>query len=116
MKDFLNELAASELLFIVEGKNDFLSLKKLGVKRIMQYNGPLYRLIEKVSNNKKIVILTDLDKEGRKLYGQIAKGLSERGVIIDNYFREYIFKNTKVRQIEGLHSYFARRGLIPPEF
>ena len=43
-----------------------------------------------------------IDKEGKKLYGTLSSGLQNHGCRIDNRFREWLFKNTKLRQIEGL--------------
>jgi|TARA_B100001971_G_C17774141_1_gene326429 5S rRNA maturation endonuclease (ribonuclease M5) len=55
-----------------------------------------------LDRNKEVAILTDLDKEGRKLYGKLNSGLQRFGVRVNNKFRDFLFRNTKVRQIEGL--------------
>jgi len=55
------------------------------------------------------VILTDLDKEGKRLYGVISSSLQNFGVKIDHYFREFLSRRTKLRQIEGLVRYFENR-------
>jgi len=49
-------------------------------------------------------LLTDLDKKGKELYGKLNSGLQRFGVRIDNNFREFLFKKTKIRQIEGLRN------------
>ena len=46
-----------------------------------------------------------MDKQGKELYGKLNSGLQQRGVKIDNNFRNFLFKNTKLRQIEGLETY-----------
>ncbi len=51
------------------------------------------------------MILTDLDSEGKKLYGKLKKQLSNFGIKIDNELRDLLFK-TKLRQIEGMKNYF----------
>lgn len=62
--------------------------------------------------SKKAVILTDLDKEGRKLYAILKTQLQFLGVKVDNYFREFLLKNTRVRQIEGLNNVLDSECLI----
>ncbi|MBI2129595.1 hypothetical protein HYU07_05120 [Candidatus Woesearchaeota archaeon] len=80
-------------------------MEGIGVKnRIMMLGKkPIFSIIEDASANKKAIILTDLDKEGKKLYGKLKDGLSRHGVIVDNKFREFLFRETKIRQIEGLN-------------
>lgn len=91
---------------IVEGKKDKLALENLGCSKIITLNGEkagLYNLIEKLPVNcKEAVILTDLDKKGKQLYHRIKKILTMNKIKIDDRFRIYLFKETKVRQIEGL--------------
>jgi len=90
---------------VVEGKNDEAALRALGLtKEIYQLSKkPLFEVIEGVSEKEReVIILTDLDKEGKKLYGTLSSGLQNHGVRIDNKFREWLFRNTKVRQIEGI--------------
>ena len=54
------------------------------------------------------VMLVDLDKEGKKLYGRLRHDLMRHRVKIDDKFREFLFKETKLRQIEGLRRYLDR--------
>jgi len=106
VEEFLNKLSETDKLVIVEGVKDKKALQVLGVKNICCLNDkPLYNIVEKVAAaNKKVVILTDLDREGRKLYSKLRTHLQFLGVEVDNYFREFLFKNTRIRQIEGLSS------------
>ena len=91
---------------IVEGKKDKLALENLGCTNIITINGSkagLYNIVEKLPENcKEAVILTDLDKKGKQLYHKIKKILTINKIKIDDRFRIYLFKETKVRQIEGL--------------
>ncbi len=108
LPEWLDNLKKTDKQVVVEGKNDAAALRSLGFKGvIIELTGrALYQVIEEVSDKyKSIIILTDLDREGKKLYSILKSGLLERGVQIDNYFREWLFKNTKLRQIEGLTSY-----------
>ena len=58
-----------------------------------------------ITKNGNCIILTDLDKQGKELYGKLNSGLQQFGVKVDNNFRNFLFKNTKLRQIEGLTTY-----------
>ncbi len=91
---------------IVEGKKDKIALENLGCKKIITLNGNnagLHNIIEKLPENcKEAVILTDLDKKGKQLYHKIKRILTVNKIKIDDRFRVYLFKETKVRQIEGL--------------
>ena len=63
-------------IVIVEGKKDKSALQKLGVKNIVTLTKPLYLVIEEVAAmNMDVAILTDLDKEGKALYGKLSSGL-----------------------------------------
>lgn len=91
-----------DVLFVVEGKRDVQALEKLGISRIRTLNCPLYKVVEEVSaSEKEVVILTDLDKKGKELYGKLFSGLSRRGVIVRNEIREALFKG-RVSHVEGL--------------
>lgn len=111
MKDWLEKLKNSKKLIIVEGKKDKLSLEELGVKNIVSISRkPLYSFIEGI-NAKEVIILTDLDKTGRKLYSVLKHNLQAKGIKIDAYFREYLFKHSKITQIEGLFRYLKKEGI-----
>ena len=107
---FLEEIAESNILVIVEGYKDKRALEKFGIINIITLKQPLYKVIEFVSEHyKKCIVLTDLDKEGKELYSRISKKLRQRKVKVDDKFREFLFKETKLRQIEGLWRYVGRR-------
>ena len=106
----LEEIAESNVLVVVEGYKDKRALEKFGIKNIMTLKQPLYKIIEFISENyKKCIVLTDLDKEGKRLYGRISKELRKRKVKVDDKFRNFLFKETKLRQIEGMWRYIQRR-------
>ena len=58
---------------------------------------------------KEVVLLTDLDDEGKKLYHELFVNLQKHGVKVDNRLRELLFKSD-LRQIEGLPSYLETIG------
>ena len=98
-------------LIIVEGKRDKAALREIGITgEILELSKKaLFEVIEQASEKaSKVIILTDLDSEGKKLYSVLRRGLLERGVHVDKIYREWLFKNTKLRQIEGFHTYLLK--------
>lgn len=97
-------------LIVVEGKNDKLSLEKLGMTKIFKLNNgrSFRRNIEIISGMAKdVIILTDFDKEGREMYDKLVQELSQMGVRIDNKLRKIIAKD--VSHIQGLASFIENR-------
>jgi 5S rRNA maturation endonuclease (ribonuclease M5) len=92
---------------IVEGKNDRKSLRLLGFDDVHILNQPLYKIIEEFPHDE-VIILTDLDQEGKRLYGKLKKGFAHHGVHVDDTIRELLFKETQLRQIEGIYNYLKR--------
>jgi 5S rRNA maturation endonuclease (ribonuclease M5) len=109
--DWLEKLKSSEKLIIVEGTKDKAALVKIGIdsERIFTINKPIFALAEGIAElSKQVIILTDLDEEGKKLYAELKRNLTRIGVEVDNYFREFLFRNTKLSHIEGIDTYFER--------
>ena len=94
----------SNTLVIVEGKKDRAALQKLGVNNVVELSKkPLFQIVEEISqSNDECIILTDLDRKGKQIYGKLNYDLQKNGVKIDNKFREFLFRNTKIKQIEGI--------------
>jgi len=107
INEFILKLRSSNKLIIVEGKKDKAALEALGLKNIITLNKPLYKVVEDVKC-KECVILTDLDKKGKQLYGYLSSNLQRFGVKVDNNFRNFLFKKTELRQIEGLRTYIHK--------
>jgi 5S rRNA maturation endonuclease (ribonuclease M5) len=106
----IRRLASSGILVIAEGKKDRAALNAFGITNIrLLSRKAIYEICEEIvdSGEKRAAILTDLDTEGRKLYSRLNSELSEKGIVIDNTMREFLFRETKVRQIEGITSYFS---------
>lgn len=105
--NIMEKVKNSNTLIIVEGKKDKTALQKLGLSNIIELNKkPLFQIVEEVSgSNEECIILTDLDKKGKELYGKLNSDLQKHGVKINNKFRDFLFKHTKLRQIEGIDSY-----------
>ena len=103
-QELIDKVKDSDILIIVEGRKDRAALNKIGIQNIIELSKkPLYQIVEEVSgSNNECIILTDLDKKGKELYGRLNSDLQRRGVKVNNKLREFLFKNTKIRQIEGL--------------
>ncbi|MBS3176289.1 toprim domain-containing protein [Candidatus Woesearchaeota archaeon] len=117
LQRLLDDVCTSSLLVVVEGKKDKACLIKLGVpgKNIITLTKPLFEVVEDIAARiekenlpSKVVLLTDLDTEGKKLYATLARGLEDRGMDIDNQLRFFLRRKTPVRHIEGLFSYFEK--------
>jgi DNA phosphorothioation-dependent restriction protein DptG len=93
-------------LVIVEGKKDKKALEEIGFTNIIVLDKPLYEVVEQV-NDKRVILLTDLDKEGKLLYSKLKKEFDKRGIVVNNKLRNLLFK-TELRQIEGLTSYLKK--------
>jgi len=105
--EIFEEIKNSNVLVIVEGKKDKTALQKLGINNVMELSRkPLFQIVEEVASaNKECIILTDLDKKGKEIYGKLNSNLQRHGVKINNKLREFLFRHTKLRQIEGIDSY-----------
>ena len=110
MENRINSLLekAKEKFVLVEGIKDKRALENLGFKKVITLkNRPLFEVIESI-NEKEIVLLTDLDAEGKKLFSILRRELERRGIKIDNKLRLELFK-TGLRQIEALDEEFIEK-------
>ncbi|MBI4152914.1 toprim domain-containing protein [Candidatus Woesearchaeota archaeon] len=101
--NLIQQIIDYNLLVIVEGQRDRKALKEFGIEKIMTLDTH-HKLVEKITE-KEVVLLVDLDKEGKKVYGKLKDLLSRRGVKVNDKLRHYLFRNTHLRQIEGLTRY-----------
>ena len=106
----LDDMKSRNVLVIVEGPKDVRALKSLGVSNIIFLKKPLFAVVEEVAGKTdEVVLLTDLDEEGKKLYHELFVNLQKHGVKVDNRLRELLFR-TDLRNIEGLPSYLETIG------
>lgn len=97
-------------IVIVEGIKDKGALEELGFKNIVVFQGkPRYKKYEEITDLAKrlkaeAVILTDLDRKGRQLYGIIKKELSNHGVKVNDSLRRALLKE-KISHVEGLATF-----------
>ncbi len=112
--EWIEKLKRFDGCILVEGKKDIDALHTLGVRKVMSLNGrPLYAIVEEIAaKTAHCAILTDLDREGKKLFGRLNSELQKHGVQVDTSFRDYLFIYTKLRHIQGMVSYLKTQGLI----
>lgn len=96
-----------EFPVIVEGKRDRVALERLGFVNIFELDKPLFAVVEQFNRGDSVLILTDLDKKGKELYGRLKKDLSARGVRVDDSLRDALFQ-TELSHIEGLYRFIER--------
>ena len=95
-------------LVIVEGPKDRRSLERLGFLNIVCLDRPLYQIVEEHEDEEEILVLTDLDPHGRRLYKYFYNEFTRRGVRVNNRLRIMIMQ-TPVRNIEGLANWLSRQ-------
>jgi len=110
LDEWIAALQATPKLILVEGKNDEAALRDHDITNVRVIVGiPFYRVVEEVARTtKEVIVLTDLDKEGRRWYGKLRHALQARGVKIDTQFREFLLRRTTLTHIEGLAHYLRR--------
>ena len=101
-------------VIIVEGKKDIFSLKALGFERVYAIHNtgvPLRERIEQIlpeiERKDKVCILTDFDKQGKKMYLLLKKEFQELGVRVDSTLRGILIKSG-VSHIEGLYQFMKK--------
>ncbi|RLF67493.1 MAG: hypothetical protein DRN26_02270 [Thermoplasmata archaeon] len=116
LEEISSENSSGKLLILVEGKNDLIALRKLG------FNGPiktikgrkLSDLIDEVYlEYKRVLVLSDWDNEGERLYKEIRYLLESYGVRVEDKYRRIIKSITKreIKDVEGLLSFVKHINL-----
>ena len=101
----LQEIKEGNILIIVEGKKDKRALEELGLTNIITlYHKPLYKIMEELPA-KEVIILTDFDKEGKKLYGKLRQECLRLGIKVNNKLRNFLIKEARISHIEGLTTF-----------
>ena len=110
--EWIEELRSASRLILVEGQNDKAALEALGITNILTVSKtPAYKTIDQIKE-KEVIILTDLDVEGKKLYAALRHQLQKNGVKIDTVFREFLFNETTLSHIEGLPHYLRKTSCM----
>ena len=100
LQEWTNEVNASKKLIIVEGRKDKEALVHLGITNtIIPISNKTHMFFETVQEE--VIILTDLDKHGKKLYAKIRNNCEKRRIKVDRKFRFFLQKQG-LSHIEGL--------------
>lgn len=75
----LNQLSEDGWSVLVEGQRDEKALRKLGFKGVLSTVGAVARLGPEALGTDKVVVLTDLDREGAVLAARHVKLLAHEG-------------------------------------
>lgn len=107
LEEWLAALREEDAPIVVEGLKDCAALEAFGISGIVMLSkSPLYRVVDDIEReSKRVIILTDLDKEGKRLYSRLKQSFDRIGVQVDRVYREWLFKETKLSHIEGLINY-----------
>ncbi len=100
------------MLILVEGARDVKTLRKFGI------SGPILcikswrysDLIEYISlRYSRVLILSDWDPEGERIFYKMMKDLEECGVKVERAYRERIksFARKEVKDVEGLKVFLS---------
>lgn len=103
--DELERIRESGILVIVEGLKDKRCLASFGIKNVLTLKRPLFEVVETVAATEdEVVLLTDLDVEGKKLYSRLSKGFQKHKVKVDNKLRKLLFLSP-ISHVEGLNTF-----------
>lgn len=100
-------------VIVVEGKNDVLALRNLGIcGAIKSPSGQsLLHLADLLAyDHDSVIILTDWDRRGDKLSSQITTYLQAHGTTIDTALRARLKKLVRkdIKDVQGLDTYFLK--------
>ena len=115
LKNFIFQLnSMKDSIVVVEGKRDSIALKKLGYTgKVLEFHkfGGMIDFADSVSKYKRLIILFDRDKKGRRLTGKTIQ-LLQRRTKIDLSFKKRLREITKgkimfIEQLVCYESYLA---------
>ena len=108
IEEFLSKLR--DKFVIVEGQKDKKALLEFGINNVVTLTKkPIFELAEEISKiTDEVVILTDLDKEGKRLYSKLKDNFCRLGIKVDDRVRTFLFKETKLTHIQGLVNYINK--------
>ena len=86
---------------VVEGRKDVKALKALGIEEVIPLHGrPLIKLIPFLEN-KEIVILSDFDREGRRIAAKLRKLLQAHKIMLNTRLRKEVM-SLRIYRIEDM--------------
>jgi len=96
---------------IVEGKRDRDFLKRFGINNIYTLSGKNYHdLLEELpEDTTEVILLTDIDKQGEKIFKKLKGLLESQNITVDGSFRRYL-KTLGVKEVEQLQEVLLGRN------
>lgn len=107
--EILDKLGRESAPILVEGKKDKRALESFGIRNVHTLSGPLAEIPKKL-NSKKVIILTDYDREGKKLAAELSKFLESEGITPDLRFKAALGKLLRVSEIEAIPKFIENLG------
>ena len=100
----LNRLGADGWVVLVEGARDVRAMRDVGYKGRIVSIAAAKGSESSLANSKTVVIMTDLDREGRRLAARYAKALTHRGLAVSLDQRRRLLAASRgvFRHIENL--------------
>jgi len=88
---------------LVEGKRDLFTLKRFGIKNVYTLSGQNYfDLVESLpEDTERVVLLTDVDKQGERIFKKLSEVLGRYNIEVDGSFREYL-RRLGIEEVEEL--------------
>ncbi len=102
--------AAGEAVILVEGRSDQAALAALGIPSKPLHH-PLYAIVESI-RTKNVIILTDRDAHGERLYRQLKHACIHQGIRVDDRLREAFFSIFHVSHVEEVRLPEHLTGLL----
>ena len=113
IQEWVDEISNQNSLIIVEGKKDKQALNKLGINNTYSLDKSMHELIDFIiDQDKEVIILTDLDGEGKKLYSKIKNELQRNGIKVNDKYRKFLSR-CNLTHIEGLYTYYKNNSREP---
>lgn len=109
--DMLNEEAEYGSVIVVEGKRDVEALNRIGFNGNLTILNHFKGITDFVDNHchirKKIILLLDMDRTGKRLTSKLVSQLQHKGNNVNLFYKKALAKitNGKIRQVEELAAY-----------
>ncbi|MFH1126181.1 MAG: hypothetical protein V1703_03570 [Candidatus Altiarchaeota archaeon] len=100
LEEFLGSIDAP---VVVDGRKDREALQALGIEEIVELNRgvSLLEVVESLQGSSRVILLTDLDREGKILRKKLLRLMGPYGISENKRPRE-ILAQMRVSNIEGL--------------
>lgn len=96
LESLIDELDEVTDAFIVEGREDFHALRRLGVRKPVfeaSHSRIQADLVEDLARDfRRVTVLTDFDREGRSLNRRLTNMLEKRGLLVEKAYRKRLGK------------------------